>query len=149
MDFIILSVVLLLGMKIKYNLKKEPGHRVASVEVLCTACEIPDYEPLDKEKVYSVVMQSFLSGGGDGFTMISDNIIKIVSGKSKDSSCRVYPISRGWGRESDRRLRMVEDTPQSFGLRGCIRFVPYLVNDSSILLICFSKRHVLLPSLFI
>lgn len=78
------------GMKIIYNLKKEPGHRVASVEVLCTACEIPDYEPLDKEKVYSVVMQSFLSGGGDGFTMISDNIIKLVSGNLDSTAMANY-----------------------------------------------------------
>ncbi|PIK37567.1 hypothetical protein BSL78_25594 [Apostichopus japonicus] len=78
------------GMRITYNLDRKPGHRVISIEVVCTACSIPVYEPLNPEKIYFVVMQSFLSDGGDGYTMISDNILSLTSGNLDSTALANY-----------------------------------------------------------
>ncbi|XP_046972192.1 apyrase-like [Vanessa cardui] len=47
--------------------------RVMNATVRCIECRIPRYEPLDLNKMYKMVSQSFLGGGGDGFSMISNN----------------------------------------------------------------------------
>lgn len=44
------------------------------MEVLCDDCEIPEYEELQRGKLYKIVMTSYLARGGDGFKMIKDNI---------------------------------------------------------------------------
>lgn len=57
------------GIRAVYNLQKNPGQRVQSLEVLCSNCSVPVYEPLDKNKMYGVIIDSFLYDEGDGFTM--------------------------------------------------------------------------------
>lgn len=57
------------GMRVVYNLKKEPGHRVETVLVLCTECGVPQYSKLDENKVYRVIISRFLYIGGDGYSM--------------------------------------------------------------------------------
>ncbi|XP_045779141.1 apyrase-like [Maniola jurtina] len=47
--------------------------RIVNATVRCNDCNVPRYEPLDVNKTYKVVSQSFLGGGGDGFSMISNN----------------------------------------------------------------------------
>ncbi|XP_047537492.1 apyrase-like isoform X1 [Vanessa atalanta] len=47
--------------------------RVINATVRCIECRIPRYEPLDLDKMYKVVTQTFIGNGGDGFTMISNN----------------------------------------------------------------------------
>lgn len=59
------------GVHVVYNLNKAPGQRVESVEVLCSNCGTPVYEPLDLKKVYGVVLESYVYSGGDGFTMFN------------------------------------------------------------------------------
>lgn len=68
------------GILVTYNLFLPPGNRVVSVEVRCTECSVPDYEPLDIEKTYRIVAPSFIVGGGDGYTMIADNVQNLVTG---------------------------------------------------------------------
>lgn len=41
---------------------------------------MPKYEPLDLEKTYTVVMPSYMVGGGDGFTMIKEEFLKHNTG---------------------------------------------------------------------
>lgn len=41
---------------------------------------MPKYEPLDPEKKYTVVMNSYMVGGGDGFTMIKEELLKHNTG---------------------------------------------------------------------
>jgi 5'-nucleotidase len=58
------------------------GERVKEILVLCNECRVPTYVPLEDDSYYSVVMPTFLAEGGDGFTMISDNVMsKQQSGK--------------------------------------------------------------------
>lgn len=63
------------GIKVVYDMRRPVGKRVVSLDILCTRCEIPKYEPLDPEKVYKVVLSSFVARGGDGYTDIQDNLI--------------------------------------------------------------------------
>lgn len=63
-----------------YDLSRPPSQRVVDVRVRCANCPIPVYEALDTEAIYRVVMQSFLSEGGDGYTMIPENMNRKVVG---------------------------------------------------------------------
>lgn len=43
--------------------------RLVNVTVRCIECTVPRYEPLQRDKYYKVVSQSFIASGGDGFTV--------------------------------------------------------------------------------
>ncbi|XP_075963682.1 snake venom 5'-nucleotidase-like [Anarhichas minor] len=91
------------GIHVQYDLSKPVNQRVASVSVLCTECRVPKYEPLDPEKNYTVVMPSYMVGGGDGFTMIKEELLKHTTGdmdisvfsKYISDMKRVYPAVEG------------------------------------------------------
>uniref|UniRef100_A0A673KT77 5'-nucleotidase n=1 Tax=Sinocyclocheilus rhinocerous TaxID=307959 RepID=A0A673KT77_9TELE len=68
------------GFQLVYDLSKSPGNRVKSVNVLCTECRVPRYEPLNPKKVYQVVLPSYLVEGGDGYSMIKQQKLKHDSG---------------------------------------------------------------------
>ncbi|XP_054469252.1 snake venom 5'-nucleotidase-like [Anoplopoma fimbria] len=68
------------GIKVQYDLSKPVDQRVVSVSTLCTECRVPKYEPLDPEKKYTVVMPSYMAGGGDGYTMIKEESMKHDTG---------------------------------------------------------------------
>lgn len=57
------------GLKVEYDIRKKPGARVIKVIVRCGACEVPDFLPLNKSEEYGILMPSFLSMGGDGFSV--------------------------------------------------------------------------------
>lgn len=57
------------GIHVVYNVKKPIGNRVESVEVLCSNCTLPVYEELDLNRMYGIIIDSFLYSGGDGYTM--------------------------------------------------------------------------------
>ena len=81
------SLLSFLGIHVVYDISRNPGDRVVKLEVLCTQCRVPSYEPLRMDKVYKVILPSFLVSGGDGFRMIKDEMIKHDSGKHK----RLFP----------------------------------------------------------
>lgn len=56
------------GMRVTYNLTKPPHQRVVSINILCTKCQVPVYEPLEECEFYNVVTTDFVARGGDGFT---------------------------------------------------------------------------------
>lgn len=49
-----------------YDLSRPSGSRVESVRVRCASCDVPRYDDLDVNQSYNVVINTFLSGGGDG-----------------------------------------------------------------------------------
>lgn len=61
------------GARVVYNLHKEPGRRLQSVNVLCSECSIPSLQPLDDTQTYGVIIEDYVySGiykGAEGFTM--------------------------------------------------------------------------------
>ncbi|PIK41239.1 putative 5'-nucleotidase-like, partial [Apostichopus japonicus] len=103
-----------LGLKIAYDLDNDPGRRVTSVEVLCDDCEIPEYEELQRGKLYKIVMTSYLARGGDGFKMIKDNIQNQKTGHLDSSVLSDYinkysPITQGL----EQRIKVTGEIPSS------------------------------------
>jgi 2',3'-cyclic-nucleotide 2'-phosphodiesterase (5'-nucleotidase family) len=68
------------GIKVIYDLKREPMKRIVDLKVVCQMCDVPKYEKIDEKKYYKVAMPRFLASGGDGFTMISENAKSNVEG---------------------------------------------------------------------
>ncbi|KAJ8709301.1 hypothetical protein PYW07_009127 [Mythimna separata] len=61
------------GLRATFDGSLPVNSRVLNVTVRCIECDVPRYEPLELDKYYKVVSQSFIANGGDGFTMISEN----------------------------------------------------------------------------
>ncbi|XP_030032452.1 apyrase isoform X1 [Manduca sexta] len=61
------------GLRSTFDGSLPVNRRVVNATVRCIECDIPKYQPLDVDKYYRVVSQSFIGGGGDGFSMISEN----------------------------------------------------------------------------
>lgn len=57
------------GLRMKANLRKPVGQRIESIEV---KTDKGGYAPLDPARMYRVVSNSFLLGGGDGYVMFGD-----------------------------------------------------------------------------
>ncbi|XP_075779956.1 5'-nucleotidase isoform X2 [Pelodiscus sinensis] len=70
------------GIHVVYDLSRPPGSRVVSIEVLCTACRVPAYVPLQMDKTYKVLLPSFLQQGGDGYYMLKEKSLSHNSGDS-------------------------------------------------------------------
>nr|XP_054348864.1 5'-nucleotidase isoform X2 [Pongo pygmaeus] len=64
------------GIHVVYDLSRKPGDRVVKLDVLCTKCRVPSYDPLKMDEVYKVILPNFLANGGDGFQMIKDELLR-------------------------------------------------------------------------
>ncbi|EDW61288.1 protein 5NUC [Drosophila virilis] len=62
------------GLRLVINYNRPKGKRVTSINVLCADCRIPKYEPLERDKFYSVIVPSFILNGGDGHRHFKDPI---------------------------------------------------------------------------
>ncbi|XP_005073717.1 5'-nucleotidase [Mesocricetus auratus] len=78
------------GIHVVYDLTRKPGNRVVQLDVLCTKCRVPSYEPLEMDKVYKVILPNYLANGGDGFQMIKDELLKHDSGDQDISVVSEY-----------------------------------------------------------
>lgn len=58
------------GIRVTFNVTRPAQNRIISLETLCSDCEVPKYERYDMNRVYGVILSSFLYDGGDGFNMI-------------------------------------------------------------------------------
>ncbi|XP_017769128.1 PREDICTED: apyrase-like isoform X1 [Nicrophorus vespilloides] len=65
------NLVQVSGCKVVYNLKNPIGNRVKSIQVLRGDGK---YEELDSSKEYKVITASYVTRGGDGFQVITDNL---------------------------------------------------------------------------
>ncbi|KAM9156279.1 5'-nucleotidase [Pangshura tecta] len=68
------------GIHVVYDLSRPPGSRVVSIEVLCTACRVPAYVPLQMDETYKVILPSFLQQGGDGYSMLKNKSLSHYQG---------------------------------------------------------------------
>lgn len=66
-EFIGIHMLQVSGFKVTFNTTQPVGERVHSVKIKITDAE---YENVQLNKLYTVVVPSFLSDGGDGFTMM-------------------------------------------------------------------------------
>lgn len=78
------------GIHVVFDVSREPWNRVVQLEVLCTECRVPVFEPLEMDKVYNMTLPSYLANGGDGFQMIRDELIKHDSGDQDISVVSEY-----------------------------------------------------------
>ncbi len=60
------------GARYIWNPAADPGSRVVSVDV---GSEKAGFTPLDPEKIYSMVTNNYLRGGGDGYKILATNAI--------------------------------------------------------------------------
>ncbi|KAM9777576.1 5'-nucleotidase [Neosynchiropus ocellatus] len=68
------------GIRVVYDTSLPENQRVVSLSVLCTLCRVPKYVPLDPEQTYTVVMNSYMVNGGDGYQMIKEENLKHNTG---------------------------------------------------------------------
>ncbi|XP_021430396.1 snake venom 5'-nucleotidase [Oncorhynchus mykiss] len=91
------------GIHVEYDLSRSVGDRVTSLSLRCSQCRVPRYESLDPDRLYKLVLPSYIADGGDGFTMIKEEKLKHDTGDLDISVFanyikemkRVYPTVEG------------------------------------------------------
>ncbi|XP_067145303.1 protein 5NUC-like [Centruroides vittatus] len=73
------------GMKIHYNMKKNPGKRVERMAIKCSNCRIPKYFPLNTTSYYKVAIPDFIYNNGDGFKTFAEKSTSVISTGLEDS----------------------------------------------------------------
>lgn len=63
----------LTGLKVVIDLGQTSGKRVKSIYARCGNCTVIDYQELDLNAYYTVIMSQFLFKGGDGFLFNKSN----------------------------------------------------------------------------
>ena len=59
-----------------YDLERPVNQRVVKVDVKCTECRVPIFEPLKTEHVYQILTWDYMINGGNDYTMIKDNMLR-------------------------------------------------------------------------
>lgn len=80
------------GVHVTYDYNQPKGQYVVSAEVRCAVCDVPDYEPLVKEQIYSVIVPEFLLEGGDGHKFVESNNSENVTMQLKDREALIAYI---------------------------------------------------------
>lgn len=57
------------GLRVVYNMTKPKGSRVVKAQARCWTCSVPLFINVHENSIYKVLMPSFLSNGGDGYSM--------------------------------------------------------------------------------
>ncbi|KAM9703355.1 snake venom 5'-nucleotidase-like [Menidia menidia] len=68
------------GLRVELDLSRPPGRRLRTLMALCTRCRVPRLLPVRDQDPYRLLMPSYLVAGGDGFSMIPDEMLKHDSG---------------------------------------------------------------------
>uniref|UniRef100_A0A1B0CP38 5'-nucleotidase n=1 Tax=Lutzomyia longipalpis TaxID=7200 RepID=A0A1B0CP38_LUTLO len=96
------------GLRIVYDLSHNSGDRVTLVEILCSTCKVPHYEPLMPHKWYQIIIPEFLRKGGDGFTQF------------QNSSGRSLPFDDSTALETF--ISKLESDPESHTVRDALEY---------------------------
>lgn len=64
-------------------MSKPPGSRLSRLDIVCTKCRVPQYEPVQDQEYYTLVLPSYLVAGGDGYSMIAKEMWKHNSGEEQ------------------------------------------------------------------
>ncbi|XP_008555623.2 protein 5NUC [Microplitis demolitor] len=62
------------GLQVIYDLFKPSGNRVVrnSVLIRCSKCRIPQYNKLEENSTYTLIVPDFIAQGGDGYDMLQN-----------------------------------------------------------------------------
>ncbi|KAK3789429.1 hypothetical protein RRG08_010622 [Elysia crispata] len=104
------------GMRIVYDMSQAIGSRVIDVQMMCSKCSIPHFEPLNMTQIYQIVMNSYIADGGDTYTMIPTLTVRRHTIGNVDLDIFIEHIR--------------QNSPVIQGLDGRIRFVQDLMADS-------------------
>lgn len=77
------SALHMFGVRVEYNLSASSDKRVKSVQVLCTKCLQPRYEPLNKSEFYNIIISDNLFSGFRGYKFQED----------RDQNLRKLPLN--------------------------------------------------------
>lgn len=102
----------IVGIHVVYDLSRAPGSRVVSLEVLCTACRVPAYVPLQMNEIYNVTLPSYMLFGGDGYSMLKDKNLGYSKGK-RDT----VQVSVGTSRIADKQFPKIKRSFYSTNLK--------------------------------
>uniref|UniRef100_A0A1B6M5F3 5'-nucleotidase n=1 Tax=Graphocephala atropunctata TaxID=36148 RepID=A0A1B6M5F3_9HEMI len=99
------------GIQVEYDLTKPPMSRVVSAKVRCGHCKVPHYIPLEGIKEYEVLTTTFLSDGGDGYTMLKNVMARNTLSFSDVDAVEIYlkRVSPVYPEVSG-RIRFVDNT---------------------------------------
>ncbi|XP_078585647.1 snake venom 5'-nucleotidase-like isoform X1 [Branchiostoma floridae x Branchiostoma japonicum] len=101
------------GILVEYDLSKPKGNRVVSLEARCTACDVPEFIPVQTDSIYKIILPSHLANGERGYSMISDNKLSHHIPALLDSDMLIgyiratSPITTG----VERRITFTEEAP--------------------------------------
>lgn len=74
------------GLSVEFDMSKPPGSRLSRLDIVCTKCRVPRYEPVQDHEVYTLVLPSYLVAGGDGYSMIAEEMSKHNSGEEEQET---------------------------------------------------------------
>ena len=66
------------GFRVVYDVTKPVGSRVTSVSVRCQNCTYPYYEDLHEDRMYNVLINNYMFGGGDGYDLFKNNVMEFL-----------------------------------------------------------------------
>lgn len=58
------------GARVVYDVAQPVGRRVQRVDLMCTGCEVPQYERLRDDQQYQCIVSDHMMRGGDGYDML-------------------------------------------------------------------------------
>ncbi|KAK5852556.1 hypothetical protein PBY51_006409 [Eleginops maclovinus] len=100
------------GFQVEFDLSEPSGHQVQSLSILCTRCRVPRYEAVQQDEVYKVVLPIYLVEGGDGFSMIPEEMLKHDSGDLDISVVSAYIAQKPWVYPSvEGRIKIFNSSP--------------------------------------
>lgn len=104
------------GMRVVYDMTRAAGGRVVDVQMRCSKCRIPKFEPLNTTEVYQILMNNFMITGGDGYSMIPEEKIRVHTIGNVDLDILIENVK--------------ENSPVIQGLEGRIRFLQDVQSDN-------------------
>lgn len=72
------------GLAVEFDTSRPPGSRLRRLDMVCTRCQVPRYQPVQDQEVYTVALPSYLVAGGDGYSMIAKEMLKHNSGEEEE-----------------------------------------------------------------
>jgi len=74
------------GVHATFDVSKAINNRVKEIQVRCANCTIPTYEKLDKNRLYKVIISSYMATGGAGYDMLRTRRSGHQPGSVKDTT---------------------------------------------------------------
>ena len=98
------------GVRLVYDVTREVGSRLVSAEVRCGDCDEETLEPLEDDQVYNVVTSNYVLGGGDGYTMLEENMeSRVIGDLDTDVIKAVLESSSPVSAEIEGRITIIKD----------------------------------------